>query len=43
MQYFATWVGGKLLWLLIQSSLLHLYDANLAWAAEKTYSDYIGR
>ena len=42
LQYFASWVGGKLLWLLLQSNLLHMYDSNFAWAAERSFSDYTG-
>ena len=42
MRYLASWAGGKLLWLLVQSSLLHLYDVNLAWAAEKAVNDFTG-
>ncbi|KAF0289236.1 Voltage-dependent calcium channel subunit alpha-2/delta-3 [Amphibalanus amphitrite] len=40
LQYLVSWVGSKLLWLLVQSSLLHLYDINLAWAAERSFGDY---
>ncbi|XP_037091167.1 voltage-dependent calcium channel subunit alpha-2/delta-3-like [Pollicipes pollicipes] len=39
LQWFASWLGGKMLWLLVQSNLLHLLDINLAWAAETVVND----